>query len=234
MLVEWKALNKANALDKLAESRDERQEANKALEDALAPAIDRAISKAATDPGTTQVEGGGVEPTDYLAELFGSQEQRDAAQAKYVADQDNRKAAVQRIRDEIARQKERATAEYADWSGRKYKANKTQVDLQGDGPSNQASMSIGAINEGRRRNAMDALAKELTELDKLAAAAETESGAEKILANLTTLRAKAAEAVKSGNWPGSTEESMFESMLLDALKFRGPAGKGNVTSNGLS
>jgi hypothetical protein len=231
---ERKALNKANALDKLAESLDERQEANKALEDALAPAIDRAISKAATDPGTTQVEGGGVEPTDYLAELFGSQEQRDAAQAKYVADQDNRKAAVQRIRDEIARQKERATAEYADWSGRKYKANKTQVDLQGDGPSNQASMSIGAINEGRRRNAMDALAKELTELDKLAAAAETESGAEKILANLTTLRAKAAEAVKSGNWPGSTEDSMFESMLLDALKFRGPAGKGNVTSNGLS
>jgi hypothetical protein len=61
---ERKALNKANALDKLAESQDERQEANKALEDALAPAIDRAISTAVTNPPTqaqagTLAEGAG-------------------------------------------------------------------------------------------------------------------------------------------------------------------------------
>ena len=189
---------------------------------------------AAVAPGIVAQARTNTTPPDFLEELFGTQEQQDSAQAKYLAEQSNRKTALQRIRDEITRQKERATAEYADWESRQYKANKTQVDLRGDGPSNQASMSIGSINESRRRNAMDALAKELAEIDKLAAAASTDSGAENIFSNLTTLREKAAEAVKSGNWPNSTEDSMFESMLLDALKFRGPAGKGNVTSNGLS
>lgn len=171
---------------------------------------------------------------DYIAKLFGTPEQQAAAQAKFEADTQAKTRDMAGIRDAIAEQKKRAVAEHDDWAGRVYKGNKTQVDLRGDGPSRQDSMSIGAINESRRRKAMEALAQELKALDKLAEAVATDSGTDRVLSNLRDLMGKAERAVASGNWPGSTVDGMFESMLLDDLKFSGPGGKGNVTSNGLS
>ncbi len=171
---------------------------------------------------------------DMFAQLFGTPAEQAAAQAKFEADAAVKKADMARVREAIAAEKKRAEAEHDDWSGRVYKANKTQVELHGDGPSNRGSLSIGSINESRRRNAMDALAQEIKALDKLAEAVETDSGAERVLNNLRTLMDKTKAAVESGNWPNYTQDSMFESMLLDDLKFRGPGGKGSITSNGLS
>lgn len=176
---------------------------------------------------------------DPFTVLFGTPEQQAESQARFVAAQEDERqrkeveqANVKRVQDSIASEKKRATVEHDDWAGRVYRANKTQVELQGDGPSKNASMSIGAINESRRRNAMEALAQELKALDKLDAAIKADSG--KVMSNLRDMMQKAERAVASGNWPGQTVDEMFQSMLLDELKFRGPGGKGSVTSNGLS
>jgi hypothetical protein len=171
---------------------------------------------------------------DFLSALFGTAAEQAAAQERFTAAEQAKKQNLWSVREAIQAQRWRAKAEHDDWSGRVYKANRNQVDLHGDGPSKQASMSIGAINEGRRRNAMDALAKESAELDKLADALSTDIGAERVMGNLRELMQKAEQAAASGNWPGMTAASLFESMLLEGMKFRGPGGKGNVTSNGLS
>jgi hypothetical protein len=180
---------------------------------------------------------------DFLAELFG-------ATSKEVADDpfavlgraakdggEKRRAEVARVRSIIDGEKKRAQAEHDDWSGRVYKQNKTQVELRGDGPSNQASMSVGSINEGRRQKAMEALSQEISSLDRLATALSTDEGAERVLTNLLGLMVRAKQAVGTA-WAESlglkTADQAFEALLLDDLKFRGPAGRGNVMSNGLS
>lgn len=176
---------------------------------------------------------------DPFAVLFGTPAEQAESQRRFLASQESERQAkqaeqahVERVRSAIVAEKKRATAEHDEWAGKVYKSNRTQVELRGDGPSNQASMSIGAINESRRRNAMEALTQELRALDRLDAALKEDSA--KVMSNLRDLMQKAGPAVASGNWPGMTADSMFESMLLDQLKFRGPGGKGNVTSNGLS
>jgi hypothetical protein len=171
---------------------------------------------------------------DPFAELFGTPAEQAAAQERALAAIAAKKADVERIRSAIAGEKKRAIAEHDDWAGRVYKRNKNQIDLPGDGPSSRESMSVSAINEGRRRRAMEALTQEIKALDKLTDALSTDSGAERVLSNLREMYTKAQKAVESGNWPGMDQDAMFQSMLLDDLKFRGPGGKGNVTSNGLS
>ena len=171
---------------------------------------------------------------DYLTQLFGTPAEQAASQDRLMAGIAQRKQDTERIRDAIGTEKKRAQADYDDWSSRTYKRNKTQVDLQGDGPSNQGSMSIGAINESRRRNAMEALSQELKALDKLGAAVATDSGAEQFMAAMRDLYARAEKIAADGNGLFKTPGEQFQYMLLDDLKFRGPAGKGNVTSNGLS
>lgn len=176
---------------------------------------------------------------DPIAALFGTPAEQAENQRRYMATleaerqgQEVERANVERVRSAIAAEKKRATAEHDEWAGKVYKANKTQVELRGDGPSRNPSMSIGAINESRRRNAMEALAQELRALDRLDAALKDDAG--KVMSNLRDMMQKAERAVASGNWPGMDTDAMFQSMLLDDLKFRGPGGKGNVTSNGLS
>ena len=83
-------------------------------------------------------------------------------------------------------------------------------------------MSIGAINEGRRRKAIDALTKELAEL-KNDDVVSTDASAAKVFENLKSIMERAKGAVASENWPGSTNESMFEYILLNDMKFRGQA-----------
>jgi hypothetical protein len=141
---------------------------------------------------------------------------------------------IERIRRAIEDRLSEAAAEHDNWAGRQYKRNTTQVEFRGDGPSRQASMSVGAINESRRNHAMLALAEEMGCMRKLLADMSDPTGAERVLANMRSLMGKARDAVESGNWRGYTVEAMFESILLDTLKVRGPAGRGSVTSNGLS
>ena len=48
-------------------------------------------------------------------------------------------------------------AEADDWAGRKYKHNKKQIHLDGDGPAKHESISISSANESRRRSTIDNL-----------------------------------------------------------------------------
>lgn len=202
------------------------------MEIGMAKAVSDGFVDAAKPAAPAQQEA--REEPDYLEALFGTKEEQAASQARFEASSAKKTANIKRIRDAIGSEKKRAKAEYDDWAGRVYKGNKTQVDLRGDGPSNQASMSVGAINESRRRNAMEALSKELTELDKLEKAVESDIGAERVIGRLNDLmeRAKATEGTPGGL--GMNADQLFESILLDGMEFRGPGGKGNVTSNGLS
>lgn len=171
---------------------------------------------------------------DYITKLFGTPEEQASAQARFMADADSKKRDLEGVRTLIAEQRQRAQKEHADWSGRVYKKNKTQVDLRGDGPSNQASMSIGAINESRRRNALDALSQELGAIDKLDKAMATDDGAARVMGNLRAVYEQAKKIAEAGNGLFKSADQQFEYMLLDELKVRGPSGRGNVTSNGLS
>lgn len=253
------SLEDARTLLRLAEEAADSLDAARKLEDFIAAksiqasefmvgrdekaANDEPSEKAPDQPSEASPSGQPVpEPSraedDYLKSLFGNPSDPFAELEKTQQEGAKQEAAARadltRVREAIAREQQRAKAEADDWASRTYKANKNQVDLRGDGPSNQASMSIGAINESRRRNALEALKQEVAALEKLAQALSTDAGADKVMANLRALMDKARAAVASGNWPGYTVDSMFESMLLDDLKFRGPGGKGNVTSNGLS
>lgn len=179
---------------------------------------------------------------DYLQVLFGANTHAQAVQAdpfqalwdSAQADGQRQQQEMQRVREAIRTQLERASAEHASWAVRTYKSNRAQVEFRGDGPSRQASMSIGSINESRRQHALQALTQEIVALEKLQDAMGTPQGQERVMENLRLLMARARDAMDSGNWTGYTLQSMFESMLLEDLKVRGPAAKGRVESNGLS
>lgn len=188
-------------------------------------------------------EKAGVEPTaspgeDYITELFGTPEQQAKRAEEYKAEQAVEQATksqnIERIKDAIRAEQSRAKSEYDDWASRKYKKNKAQVELEGEGPSSRGSMSISEINESRRRRAMEALAQEMRATEKLLDSLSTDFKAGQFLASMEALMNQARDAVKSGNWPGYTVDKMFESMFLEQLKFRGPSGRGSVVSNKLS
>lgn len=209
------------------------------------PALQPTSGEAAPAPAP-EAAPQGKSADDYLTELFGTPAEQAAAQERFMAADAQRKqdeakateaqrADAKRIRDAIGAEVKRAQAEHDDWSSRTYKANKTQVDLRGDGPSNQASMSIGAINESRRRNALEALTQELKALDKLGKAIATDEGAAEFMARMRQDYRQAENAARDGGWSGmKTADELFQYNLLDDLKFRGTGGKGSVTSNGLS
>ena len=208
---------------------DKREQARQRASNAEAPASTQAPAQAGAPVASAPAEA-----DDYLAQLFGTPAEQAASQERLMAGIAQRKQDTERIRGAIDAEKKRAQADYDDWSNRTYKRNKTQVDLQGDGPSSQGSMSIGAINESRRRNAMDALTQELKALDKLGQAVATDSGAEQFMATMRAMLERATKIAADGNGLFKTGDEQFQYMLLDDLKVRGPGGKGNVTSNGLS
>lgn len=120
---------------------------------------------------------------------------------------------------EVVRNAQLAIA--ADWQGRVYKNNSAQVDLRGDGPRSTPSISIGAANESRRRNAIEAATKtadKAKELQELIG----RKGYEFFILWVDGLRNK----VQS--------DADFEEEFLRQFNFRGPGGKGNVISNELS
>jgi len=172
-----------------------------------------------------------VEP-DWMREFFDSC-QPAAQAADWQACE--RAETLSRLRSTVAEQACRAQKEHDDWQSRVYKRNTHQVEFHGDGPCRNGGMSVGAINESRRHNAMDALTKERIELDKLSRAMSTDTGAERTLVMLEGLLELARVNFKKGlgDWAGSADV-LFESYLLEDLKFRGPGGKGNVTSNAMS
>ena len=204
----------------------------------------------ATPNATVPVEaastsGAAAPEDDYMTQLFGTPAEQEAAQARFTAGESERKqgaeqatgqqrADAKRIRSTITAEKARATAEHDEWAAKVYKKNATQVDLSGDGPSRQSSMSIGTINESRRRNAMEALAQEIRALGKLESGIATDEGAAEFIRAKRDLMAQATRIAADGSGSFKTADEQFQHMLLDEMKVRGPGGKGNVTSNGLS
>lgn len=111
-----------------------------------------AQQKQASEPAKSNGE-------DWLTELFGqlpSVEQQNKVDAKSeISAQDKLDrvdAAIAMLSGEI----EANNADAAEMAARKYKANRKQIELNGDGPGRNGSMSISAINESRKRRAIEA------------------------------------------------------------------------------
>lgn len=216
----WKGnYEQRQAFEKNRESANPNEAAAKALESAAAAL--REVGKPSAKPADN----------DFLSELFG----RPSSQpAEPQQQQKSGQRGIAAIRAAIRSAIDSAIRERDDWSSRNYKANKKQVELRGDGPGNNAAMSVGSINESRRNKAIESLNQEIAALGKLEKQVTSDSGATQVMAGMSEIMETAKRSYESGNYPGRTVNDLFESILLDRLKFRGPGGKGSVTSNGLS
>jgi hypothetical protein len=63
---------------------------------------------------------------------------------------------------------EKKLAEANDWASRQYKDNRTKINLQGDGPTRNETISISAANESRRRRNVEALKQQAQDASNLA------------------------------------------------------------------
>lgn len=186
--------------------------------------------------GRPEADGGQPDAAlsdDPFAVLFGADY---AKLAPYKAPIDSEAIDAEGVRRAVSEARVRVQAQFNDWSGRTYKANKAQVELKGDGPRRNPSMSIGAINEGRRRKALDALEQEMKAMDAVEAILANPTKSRQFARELRTLQLQADTALKSGNFPHYKDAgAMFESMFLNnMLKLRGPGGRGNYESNEVS
>ena len=168
---------------------------------------------------------------DFLSELFGQPNGQPKTNDQPTT---NKPLAIGDIRAAIKSAIDAAVNARDDWTSREYRTNKKQVVLRGDGPSNQASMSVGSINESKRNKAIESLNQEVAALEKLERLVATDDGASRFLSSTAEIMDTAKRANDSGNYSGSTANEIFEQILLDRLNFRGPGGQGSITSNGLS
>lgn len=164
---------------------------------------------------------GAVDDGDYLAKLFGEQQ---AATATVGPKKESIIAA-------LAEAKQTAMTQRDDWSGRKYASNRAQVELPGDGPSNRGSLSIGSINEGRRRKAVEALNQEIAAIEGIEKALVDEAGSARLMGLIEHARENAAHDAARDGRPEQAGE-YFERGILDALGIR-PA-QGAYASNAVS
>ena len=148
-------INEANTRASERESR--RTEAN-AYDDTEEQAQGSGTEGAGTSTPESR-ESGTAEEVDWLSQLFGQAPSpaetanNEAKLAQQAQDKSDRiDAAIAMLTGEI--DANNATA--AELAARKYKTNRKQIMLHGDGPSSQGSLSIGAINESRKRRAIEA------------------------------------------------------------------------------
>jgi len=159
----------------------------------------------------------------WLRELFsGTAATLDPEQKQGESDLAAVRAAIASVRAATER-------DLADWESRTYKENKSQVEFRGDGPARRESMSIGAINAGRRDKAIAAFKQQLAALGKIEARIATPEGAREFKRMLDETWQKAVEGVKVDP-RFKTAGELFETLVLRDLQ---PA-QGSITSNPLS
>jgi hypothetical protein len=188
--------------------------------------VNKAVAQAVAEAKPAESET----PADWMAELFGGES---------TAPQDTPKPKVRRIpsaeklSDALAKAKAKVEASIADWSGRVYKDNRKSVIFEGDGPTKNDSMSIGAINENHKNKAVQAFSAELKAIEAMQEALKTDKDANRLLNLLEGTMKQAETNVERGaQIVGKTADEAFEYDILQALDIR-PAG-GAFTSNGVS
>lgn len=125
-------------------------------------------------------------------------------------------------------EEQRAIAE--DWKNREYKDAKGSVQFEGDGPSTKGSMSINAINEGRRRKAIEQASNSIAAAKKLKDSASEGSG-EKLLNQMALIYNK---PIAGNDSPTTAEkDAMFEARFLRSIDFDGKQS-GATQSNSIS
>lgn len=103
-----------------------------------------------------------AQPDNWLGEFF-TPEVEAASRKNQAAEDAERVSLASRMRSEA--DKARAVAD--DWASRSYRGNAETVGFDGDGPGRETA-SIGAINEGRRRRAVEEAGARAKTLDAIA------------------------------------------------------------------
>lgn len=96
------------------------------------------------------------EDGDWLGALFNQGTDSTEEDANEVAQAVDKSARVDAAIAMLTGEIEATNAVAAELAARKYKSNLKQIELAGDGPGKNGSMSISAINESRRRRSIEA------------------------------------------------------------------------------
>ena len=131
----------------------------------------QAESEAAAQTEIAQSTGKMSLPRDdsWLADLFSQSTTPEAAAVDAENNAKSAQAKIERSDAAIAMltgEIHANTAEAAELAARKYKQNRKQVELKGDGPLRNPSMSVSQINENRRRRAIEAKSKSSSAMAK--------------------------------------------------------------------
>lgn len=138
------------------------------------------------------------------------------------------------LREAIQETKTFVENSLADWKSRAYKANEKSVELTGEGPRKRETMTVGEINENRRRKAIENLTDELNAIKGLERRTSSDEGADRFLTQARNLYKQAEEAVKEKTTSFATPGELFEYLLLNETLDIKPAGKGSYSSNSIS
>lgn len=143
-----------------------------------------------------------------MTELFGNQAEQPATSERPT------KATIPKRRDKaalsatLADAKREAEASRNDWASRSYKGNRKQVELRGDGPSRQDSMSVTAINEGRRAKAVEALNLEIAAIQRMERMLANDQTADRLLDTPTM------QGIGGGSLKG---RGLFQDVSVDSV-----------------
>jgi hypothetical protein len=196
---------------------------------AVVPGITRPLSAAqAASSEAVSVSGQQESDSDWLAKMF-----PDAETTARM--EENAKRQIDAVRSAIKTVSGAVDQEIETWSAKRYRSNSRSVELQGDGPRNSETMSIGAINEGRKRKALEALGGQKRAIEKLQDRLSTDAGTTGFIAEMQSImdKAEAFMADDSAFKPeNTTAESLFEAMVLENLGIK--PSSGSYSSNQLS
>lgn len=169
---------------------------------------------------------------DWMTMLFGPSDGNEKpAAAPSVAPQKVDPAAVG---EAITSSLQSAEANLQKWQSKSYKPNAKQVELHGDGPSNQASMSVGAINEGKKQKAIAAAWQEVNALKKLQSKISTPEGLQQVSSMIASTMADAKNWFAAGTANVKTESAgdYFEYLILEKIGIK--SAYGSIMSNDVS
>lgn len=118
-----------------------------------------------------------------------------AFEAKHPRDEDGHFAALHAaIKQHVAR----LAGEADDWARRKYKGNKVQVHLKGDGPTKVESLSIGTINARRRDANIHARNAQIDALERVGRVAKADPKV--VVQQFNEAREVAEHMAKNAGW----------------------------------
>jgi len=136
------------------------------------------------------------------------------------------------VKSDVEKYIESTQSEAEKWAAKNYKANGKQIEMKGDGPTKNASLSVGAINEARKNKAVSALGDQIGAAKKLLD--KIESGHD-LSGDLSEIQKAVKNDIKRDggvNKAFGSERNMLESYISRTLlnDARGAFGKGSLAN----